>query len=407
VAAVGTHISLFDCGESEVNPRDAGVIVHAFDDQIFPTDVKQFGLPRGLRSVDVVLVPFSGMTFGYFDENDLRPAASMAGVHSNHGNVLYVRSPALMPDTNKMADVQEALAHELQHLIDYRVRVLDHRLAPQEVWLNEGLSFFAQLTNGFWTPRDRLRVDASASNPSWPVTSMNESPLFLQQHSRVAYGRAGLFVTYLAAQNGSRFTRYLVRDSQTGMKGIDDALRREHRGTCADAFARWGIAQLLNAPGQYGYRGVLADHSVSPHPAYPTVTSYPFDTDAAGRIPLTFQAWTQGYVRFTATIGSPVTIRIAAPSSFRLAAVNGASNDFAVRWLKEGPSHSVSISLGSVGQRFDTVTLVISAPGSLHASSGERRPAMVRIEASSIDSRHDKGVSRTTSAAGENADITL
>jgi hypothetical protein len=105
-----------------------------------------------------------------------------------------------------------------------------------------------------------------------------------------------------------------------------------------------------------------------------------------------------------------VTIRIFAPSGVRLAAVYGAAttpNDFAVRWLKEGASHSVSVSLGGYTQRFDTVTLVISVPGSLRASSAEPRPAIVRIEASSIDSRHDKRVSRTTSAAGENADFIL
>jgi hypothetical protein len=407
---VGTHISLFNCGEPELSPRDAGIIIHAFDHHIFPIDVRQFGLPRGLRSVEVLMFPFSGMTFGYFNENDLSPAASIGGAHSNHGNVLYVRSLASMPDANKMADVQEALAHELQHLIDYRVRVLDHGLAPQEVWLNEGLSFFAQLTNGYWTPRDSLRVAASASNPAWSVTAMNENPLFLQQHSRVAYGRAGMFVTYLAAQNGSRFTRDLVRDPQTGMKGIDVVLRREHRGTCSDAFARWGVAQLLNTSGQYGYHGLLGFRFVSPHLAYPTVTSYPFDTEAAGRIPMTLQPWTQGYVRFATEIGSPVTIRIAAPLGLRLAAVYGAStapNDSTVRWLKEGPTHSVIISLGGYGQRFDTVTLAISATGSLRPSSRDVRFGTVRIEASSIDSRHDKRVTRTTSAAGQNADIIL
>jgi hypothetical protein len=408
--AAGSHISLFNCGQPELSPRDAGTIIHSFDHQIFPADVSHFGLPRGLKSVEVLMVPFTGMTIGYFNETDLDAAASGGGAHSNHGNVLYVRSLALMPDSNKVADVQEVLAHELQHLIDYRVRVLDRHLAPEELWLNEGLSFFAQLTNGYWTSRDSLRVNASASDPSWSVTSMNENPLFLQQHSRVAYGRAGMFVTYLAMQNGTRFTRALIRDPQTGMAGIDAVLRSERRGTCADAFVRWGVAQLLNAPGQYGYHGILGDHFVPPHLAYPAVTSYPFDTESAGRAPLTLQAWTESYVRFVTAIGFPVTIQITAPPGVRVAAVYGETstpNDFMVRWLKEGLGHAASISLGGYTQRFNTVTLVISALGSSRANSLERRPATVQIEAASINSRHDKRVARTTSTAGKNADFIL
>jgi hypothetical protein len=409
-SASGTHITLFSCGEPELTPRDAESIVHVFDHHIYPTDVRSFGSPRRLQTVNVLMAPFSGTTFGYFDESDLSPAALASVAHSNHGNFLYVRSLASMPDADKMADVQEALAHEFQHLIDYRIRVLDRGLTPQEVWLNEGLSVFAQLLNGYWTPRDSLRVEASASDPAWSLTSMTETSKFLKQHGRVAYGRAGMFVTYLAVQNGSRFTRDLIRNRQTGMKGIDDVLRRDQHGTCADAFTRWGVAQLLNAPGKYGYHGLLGDHSRMPHLTYPTVLSYPFDTQIAGRSAMTLRPWTQRYVRFSTSIGSPVTIRIAAPPEIRLAAAYGTSaapNDVKVRSLGEGVVHTLAIRLGGYGQKYDTVTLVVSATGSLRAFPPDARPVAVRIEASSIYTRHYMRVSRTTPTAGQHADVTL
>jgi hypothetical protein len=404
--AAGTHITLFDCGEPDLAPHDAERIIQAFEHHIYPTDTREFGTPRRMGPIDVVLAPFSGLTFGYFDESDLQPT----GAHSNHGNVLYIRSLALMPDADKMADVQEALAHELQHLIDYRIRVLDHSLPPQEVWLNEGLSFFAQLSNGYWTPHDTLRVQASASNPAWSLTAMTENTRFLKEHGRVAYGRAGMFVTYLAAQYGARFTRDLVRNRYTGLQGVDTVLRREHHGTCADAFARWGVAQLVNAQGRYGYHGLLGDHAVVPHLTYPTVTTYPFDSQGGGRTALSLQPWTQRYMRFATVTGEPVTIRIAAPSSVRLAAVYGtssAANVAAIHWLKVGANHAATVQLGGLGQRYDTVTLVVSSIGALNAFPPDVRTASVRIEASSINPRHHEGVSRTTSSAGQDVDITI
>ena len=405
----GIHVTLFNCGGPEPTPADVDVLIRSFDRHIFPTDTRDFGAPRAMGTVNVVMAPFSGMTYGYFDANDLSPLGPSAS-HSNHGNVLFVRSLASMPDANRMADVQETIAHELQHLIDYRIRVLDRGLAPQQVWLNEGLSFFAQLANGFWTPRDLLRLEASAFDPAWSLTAMTENPQFLRQHGRVAYGRAGMFVTYLASQYGPRFTRDLVRNRQTGMKGIDVVLRREGRGSCADAFAHWGVAQLLNAPGQYGYKGMLGDHFVPPRLMYPTVTSYPFDTQAAGH--------SAGRAPTVDTRIHPVCRSAGSSSddsdhgpgdrtpggSLRDDRRAGTSS---VRWLKQDAAHTVSIRLGGETLNRDTVTIAMSGGGSLQNHRHSLRPAVVTFRASSVYARHDQRMSRTTSTAGPNADIVL
>lgn len=407
--AVGTHATIFNCGQPTLAPHDAEVLIRTFDQHIFPTDLRDFGTPRGLHTVTIVMAPFSGTTFGYFDSNDLVPVAA-AAAHSNHGNVLYVRSLASMPDTNRMVDAQEAIAHELQHLIDYRIRVLDRGLAPQEVWLNEGLSFYAQLANGFWTPRDLLRLEAAAFDPGWPVTSMAESPQFLRQYGPVSYGRAGMFVSYLAGQYGSRFTRDLVRNPQTGMQGVDAVLRREHHGSCVDAFAHWAVAQLLNDPGIYGYRGILGDRFVPARSTYPTVTTYPFATPATGHDAVVLQPWTQAFMRFSAPAGSSITIQISAPSSVRLAAVYGGAGTpwpGTVKWLRVGASHSVSLRIGSSGPNRSNVTIAMSASGSVQAVVPEVHSATVTFHAASVYPRHYKRVPRTTATAGSNVDIIL
>ncbi len=407
--AVGTRATVFNCGQSQLAPREAEVLIHAFDKRIFPTDIQDFGAPRGLHAVTIVMAPFSGTTFGYFNESDLAPAPGVAA-HSNHGNFLYVRSLVSMPDPNRMADVQEALAHELQHLIDFRIRVLDRGVAPQQVWLNEGLSFYAQLANGFWTPRDQLRLEAAASDPGWPLTSMTESAEFLRQFGPVSYGRAGMFVAYLAGQYGPRFTRDLVRNRQSGMRGIDAVLRREKRGTCVDAFAHWSVAQVLNDAGLYGYRGILRNHFVSPRSTYPTVTSFPFETPATGHDAVVLQPWTQGYMRFSAPPGLPVTIQMSAPSSVRLAAVfstPGAPLGNTVRWLKHDQNHGVTVHIGSYAPGRGSVTIAMSAIGNLQTGLTGGRAATIQFRAASIYPRHDKGMSRTTPSTRPNANIVI
>jgi hypothetical protein len=184
--ATGPHVAVY-AEQGTVSLHDARMIADAFSWRIYPRDTSAFGDPSGLASVSIALLPLGGITLGYFNEDDVaanRPGADMS--HSNRSNVLYVRTPSTMPDSTRLADVGEVVAHELQHLIDFRTRVVVHTWVPEDDWLNEGLSVYAQFANHYFTRRDALKVQAAAANPGWQLTALNSSNASVISHARAA-----------------------------------------------------------------------------------------------------------------------------------------------------------------------------------------------------------------------------
>ncbi|HEX6509540.1 MAG TPA: hypothetical protein VF221_18080 [Chloroflexota bacterium] len=385
-SATGEHITLYSCGSPELPPHDAGILTHVFDSQIFPRDIQLFGRPRGVRSVNVVMAPLGPMTSGYFDENDQDRSPAGDPAHSNHGNVLYLQSLALMPDSNKIADAEESLAHELQHLINYRIRVVDHNLRPDEPWLNEGLSFYAQMANGYWTGRDELKLQAAAAQPDWPVTALQENLDFLRRHARAAYGRAGLFLTYLAAHSGPGFIPDIVTNSRPDMTAINTLIRRTTPRRCAgDLFARWGVAQLLNGSGEYGYGRLIRGHLLQPRLSVSPIRDFPFDSNREVAGGLTMEPWTQRYIRLMRAAGTNLNVQVRASSGVRVAAVMSSSvPPDAVRWLHLGNGHTASLQVNNGSRGFVAVTIVASAAGPLNGDI-QGGAMQLRIRATSVD----------------------
>lgn len=368
--------------------QEAAALADVYRTQIWPTDVRIFGSPRLMGTVSIVMSNLDGGTLGYFDENDLlRPASPLADpAHSNHGNVLYVRPERSMPDSNKRSDLYEAVAHELQHLIDYRIRVIDHRVAAEDDWLNEGLSFYAQVANRYWTPRDDMKIRAAAAEPGWPVTALNESNTFLRRHARTAYGRAGLFVSYLAARFGPTFIREVVASPQTGMSAIDAVLKTQSpRVGVADVFSDWAVANYLNRPrGKFGY-GSLPPmlHSV-PQLAASPVGRYPYDSTNTPRA-LTVAAWGQTYLRFTPPHASDLRISLQAQSSRVRAEIVGENSAGVISprviGLHLTAGGQATGYLKEFGGFYDRATLVLSNAGSLDPNAPPQA-VTIRVKAS-------------------------
>ncbi len=385
----GAHVAVFGCAGASVASTQVAAMVDAFERRIFATDTQLFGLPRHLGQVDIVLVPFSGMVLGYFDENDLPlNGDSVDPKHSNHANILYVRPPDMMPDADKMAEENEAVAHELQHLFEFRIRVMDHGYLPQDDWLNEGLSFYAQVANGYWTPRDQLKMAAAAAAPGWRVTSLNEGTAFLRHHARTSYGRAGLFMTYLGAQYGSSFTRRIVANPRPGLPAIDEVLRSTlYHTSLAATFANWGVAALLNGPGVYGYRGLVKGR-VTPTWAISPVRTYPFDSRRSLPPGIPIDLWAHGYLQFqTRTIGIlQITVK-GAPHRFRVGAVlegSGSTADTSVHWFDFDPRGTARLAIQAFGARSQRLTLVISHVGTTSYGSDTGSVEHMRVQASLV-----------------------
>lgn len=291
--APGPSASLYLCGRSQLADTTARAILRRFATATLPVELRTFGRPRQLNRIAIVLTPLPGATLGYFDENDLVPVDP---AHSNLGDVLYVRPPALMPDGNGVLDVEEVLAHELQHLLSFHVRVLDRKLPPQDAWLNEGLAFYAQAATGFWTPRDTLKIRAAASNPGWPVDKLSLDERFLTRYARIAYGRAGLFVSDLARHHGTAFSRGITVAPGTGLQEVDRTLRRlRPSGTLSQAFARWSVDLATAAYAPLG--SASSAERLAPLPR-PVGTAYLLAHDGSvWRSPaLSLASWSQTFV---------------------------------------------------------------------------------------------------------------
>ena len=129
---------------------------------------------------------------GYFHPVDLDPTAA-DGV-GNKANVLYLDFPQSYR-SGGMEGIASVLAHEQQHLIHANYD------RSELTFLNEGLSEWAQIVNGF--PERRIGY---LSDPN-----EHRTPLFDWSGSLHDYQRAGLFISYVAERLGVEATGAITR----------------------------------------------------------------------------------------------------------------------------------------------------------------------------------------------------
>lgn len=387
--ATGPHVSVY-AEPGSVSRHDARMVADAFSWRIYPTDVSTFGYPQKLGPVTIALLPLGGITLGYFNEDDLAPNRPGADAsHSNHGNVLYVRTPETMPDATRLADVGEVVAHEFQHLIDFRIRVLDHHWLPEDDWLNEGLSVYAQFANHYFTERDVLKVQAAAADPGWNLTNLNSANASIVQHSRAAYGRAGLFVTYLTSRFGSSIARDIIATRQTGITGVSRVLAHRH-SSLHRVFSDWSVASLLDQPGKYGYGSAGAMISRSPRALAPPVSSSDLPYGSVRNEVMA--PWTQQYLTLGPSAVGTLVVKLSGSVTHISAAVvlprNGYQAGSDVRWLAPDYSGNLVARIKSFGLNYARATVVLADTSPGAATSA------IRISANLVNVGNDNRVSR-------------
>jgi hypothetical protein len=259
------------------------------------------------------------------------------------------------------------------------------------------LSFYAQVATGYWTPRDQLKLEAAAANPSWPVVALSTRDPSLNVHARLAYGRAGLFVTYLASRYGASLTRSLLLSRSTGMQAVDDVLR-SHRTSAIAALSDWGVANFLNAPGRYGY-GALAS-VVRPSALLRPVGAgrYPF------RASVRLRSWGQGYLRLRPTSGGTLHLTVSgAGDASRFALILQDSDKImptAVQWMHVDNRGRAWLNVDGFGTLYDRATLVLNELSDDHP----QRPDTIQIEGS-VHVRYHDGVARAAPAARQHPNL--
>lgn len=199
----------------------------------------------------------NGFIAGYFDSRDLDPAAFPVG---NLKPVLHLDiNPGVpgRPD-DKYNMFYRTLAHECQHMINFS-RHFAQGVPPEERWLEEGLSCFAEYAytatkdpNGNGLPPDP-HLSSFLENPDVVLTMSDESEWFDDATLYRHYGASFLFVYYLQEKFGRipdearSFIRSIVDSGSTGAGGISVAIgRRNPAMAFEDVMRHWLIANHLD-----------------------------------------------------------------------------------------------------------------------------------------------------------------
>jgi len=163
---VGSRVAIFldnDApagGYTLADLTDVGIL---FDDFLYPIDTTAFGRESDIDANGVVIVLLThrvnalspdcnaqgSVILGYFFGADLLPRSSN-NPGSNEGEIFY----GLVPDPDNTAcDISPGFArlrlpatfiHEFQHMISFNQHRLVRGASSEDIWLNEGLSHFAE-----------------------------------------------------------------------------------------------------------------------------------------------------------------------------------------------------------------------------------------------------------------------
>ena len=325
-----------------------------FDDLIFPIDTTAFGresdinLDQRIAIVvtdgvnDLTPTCSDGRIVGYFYGADLLP--SIPG--SNRREVFYTYAPK--PATSGCPSVSReralnslppVLIHELQHMISFNQHYLIRGGFDEDLWLNEGLSHFAEELGQRMIPNSECPGATScfsqfASGNLGNAYDYLESP---EATHLVAPGRAGgplsergagwLFVRWLVDHYGTdsligqNITRGLVNTTRLGGANIAAVAGAPF----ATLVGEWQLANYLdNLPGvpaqgrlyykTWNFRGTFAANSPAVFPKPFPLT--PDSTTASYSHSGTLRAGSGRHVRFKVAAGAtPVTVRLAASGS--------------------------------------------------------------------------------------------
>ncbi len=359
VRTVGRHGVIYTDDANPVTAEsltgdDLAALNTLFDDYLFPIDTVAFGRESDIngdqRVAMLITVAVNNITpdcsngriIGYFYGADLITAS----VGSNRREVFYTLAPnaatsgcTAVTRTQALRALPTVLIHEMQHMISYNQRVRLRGASQEDLWLNEGLSHFAEELGYRGIPDSRCPASTScfsqflSANVDNAYSYLN-SPEAIHlvapgnNSSPLAYrGAAWLFVRWLADHFaadtllGSQVTRGLV---QSGLDGATNV-----SGVAAVDFptlvGEWQAANYLeNLPG-FAQVGRLRYRSWNLRSLYaanfPTLYSKPYpltpdSTSGSYSHGGTLRAGSGKHVRFRLAAGSTgVTVRLTDGSS--------------------------------------------------------------------------------------------
>jgi hypothetical protein len=276
---VGQHIAIYvdnQAPQPGLTQLDLDALRAVFDSQLYEADTLAFGRESDIDSNGVVIVLMtgkvntlvtkaqcdtSGFIAGYFFGADLITVPPFST--GNDGEIFYSIVPdslATLSCAHTVSQVKRLVpvtfVHEFQHMISFNQHFLLRGTAPEDLWLNEGLSHYAEEHGG-----RRFLPDINAFCPYVVGDLYNAGQYLLKPAQYFLVDTAGigglanrgaywLFVRFLVDQfardtsqaAADAFTRSLEATSLTGAANVSAAT-----GTAfATLVERWGLANYVS-----------------------------------------------------------------------------------------------------------------------------------------------------------------
>ena len=302
---VTSHLALYVDNQAPaggLSQTDLDSLGSEFEHRLYAIDTTWFGRESDIDHNGVVMVLMtpvvnqlvdaatcvqSGYVAGFFFGLDLDPTAGF-NPNSNQGEIFYslvADSGGALSCAHSVAAVKQnvpvTFIHEFQHMISYNQHVLLRGGASEALWLNEGLSHFAEELGGrSFLPGDSATFfifsRGDLYNGFQYLNAPALHPLVDVQGVGGLAQRGGywLFVRYLADQFGDSVIRAMEGTALTGTANIVAQTGAPFDRTVT----RWGLTLWvsgLNVPG-FTPPGELTYSSWNLHATYGVLTSqYP------------------------------------------------------------------------------------------------------------------------------------
>jgi hypothetical protein len=269
--AVGSHLALYMDIAAPANGLSMAQIdsLQQLFDTLYTVDTTAFGSvsdvdQNGLvlmlmtnvvnRTVTAAQCNANGYVAGFFMPSDVVPDTPIDSANSNHGEVFYT----VVPDPNgtlscshTVDEIESVLPstflHELQHVIGFNQHVLVHNGPEEDIWLDEGLSSYAEELGGRYFLPDSVAftnyVIGDLSN-AYAYLSNPPAHFLLQESDTVLadFGAGWLYVRYLVDQFGPSIVGRL---EQTGLAGTANVAAQT--GLPFDSTAtHWALANFVS-----------------------------------------------------------------------------------------------------------------------------------------------------------------
>ncbi|MDY7017547.1 MAG: hypothetical protein SVK44_04965 [Nitrospirota bacterium] len=250
-----------------VEPGLVPELVRRIDDLIVPRDRLLFGQESDINGdahFSVLLTDRfkNSGAVGFFSAADLFPRRIFSNPSSNQQEILYATPVTGGVSRNLL---YATIAHEYQHLINFSRRIYEiPNAVPEEVWLNEGLSYMAEDNCGLGDDSNgppamsfeylQSAPDASLTGPDIDgktdtAAQRGAAYLFLRYLFEQAGGTAGFDTTgNLVDRGGAAFTRKLISSGLAGRANLEKATGRPFK----ESFVSW-VATLM-ADGMLGLK---------------------------------------------------------------------------------------------------------------------------------------------------------